>query len=136
MRVFVCVLLWCLLHSLLHGHLCNFLHNKKVKNEGKKRSWCFIEEKIKKTTLKHPPIFPFSSFFPHAFIFLNSNFKNEQFKHSNYSWKSSNNKHVKVNDVASNIFSYLLLIFLSNFIIKYARLSIIWKVLPKEVTKF
>ncbi len=66
-------------------------------------TWCFVERKIKKTTLEHP-------FFLYAILFLN-------------------NKHVKVNDVANQILSYSLLIFLNNFIAKYVRSSIISKVL-------
>jgi hypothetical protein len=53
------------------------------------RTWCFVERKIKKTTLEHP-------FFLYAILVLN-------------------NKHVKANDLANRILSYSLLIFFKQF---------------------
>ncbi len=139
MRVFICklsVLLWCLVHSLLHGHSCNFLHVKKFKNKGKKRRWCFIEKKIKKTTLKHPPffLFPFSFLMPFFFSIAISKMNN------------LNTQIILESQATINMWRWLMLLvrychiyywfFKSNFIIKYARSSTISKVLPKEVTKF
>ncbi len=71
------------------GCLCNFLCVGKSRNKEKNRTWCFVERKIKKTTLEHP-------FFLYAILFLN-------------------NKHVKLNDVANQILSYSLLIFFKQF---------------------
>lgn len=60
-RDFVCklrVLLWCLLHSLLMGvYVISYV----LESQGTRktnRTWCFVERKIKKTTLEHPFFFP------------------------------------------------------------------------------
>jgi hypothetical protein len=42
----------------------------KVQEQGKKKkSWCFVKRRIKKTTLEHPFFFPLPSFLPMHFFF-------------------------------------------------------------------
>jgi hypothetical protein len=93
-----CIICW------MHVY-ANFYLLESSWTRGKKKSWCFVKRRIKKTTLEHPFFFPFPSFLPMHFFFRQQ-FEQEQFWHSSYFWKANNNKHVKVNDVATRILSY------------------------------
>jgi hypothetical protein len=45
------------------GVYVTFFSARKSRNKEKKRSWCFIKKRIKKTTLEHPFSFPLPPFF-------------------------------------------------------------------------
>lgn len=46
--------LWCLLHSLLGGCLCSFLHGRKLKNKEKKASYVLYKRGSRKKLLSTP----------------------------------------------------------------------------------
>ncbi len=115
-RDFICrlnILFWSIA-LFVGGCLCNFLCVGKQGNKEKKMELVFCREEDQENNFWAPLLFPSPSSF-YAILFFNNNFKHEQFQYSSYSWKSSNDKHVKVSVVASRKFSYSLLIFLKQF---------------------
>jgi hypothetical protein len=113
--------------------VCSFLHVKKFRNKEKKKKWCFVKRRIKKTILEHPFFFPLPPSLPMTFFFSTTISSRSNF----------NNQVILEGQTTISMWRWVMFLVgcchihcwfcWSNFIVKYVKLSIISKVLAKVV---